>query len=64
MATHQVLIAGQWRNSDATQTFQASDPRAATSIAEDYPVSSWSECEAALDAAGVAYAQLREMPDE
>ena len=52
MATHQVLIAGQWRDSDATQTFQASDPRAATLIPEDYPVRSWAECEAALDAGG------------
>ena len=64
MATHQVLIAGQWRDSDATQTFQASDPRAATLIPEDYPVSSWAECEAALDAAGAAYTELREMPGE
>jgi len=64
MTTHKVLIAGQWRDSDATGTFQAEDPRAAAKINEDYPVSSWSECEAALDAATKAFAQLRQLPRE
>jgi NADP-dependent aldehyde dehydrogenase len=62
MATHQVLIAGQWRDSDSTGIFQAVDPKAATPIAEDYPISSWAECETALDAAAAAYEQLRQMP--
>ncbi len=64
MATHQVLIAGQWRDSDSTGTFQADDPKAAAAIAEDYPISSWSECETALDAATEAYLQLRTMSRE
>ncbi|MFT5303605.1 MAG: alpha-ketoglutaric semialdehyde dehydrogenase [Mariniblastus sp.] len=64
MATHQVLIAGQWRDSDSTGTFQADDPKSATPIAEDYPISSWAECETALDAAVTAYATLRTMPRE
>lgn len=64
MATHQVLIAGQWRDSDSTGTFQADDPRAAAPIPEDFPVSSWAECEAALDAAATAYAALRLLPRE
>lgn len=57
--THQVLIAGQWRDSNSTGTFQADDPKAAVAIPEDYPVSSWDECEAALDAATEAFSQLR-----
>ena len=64
MTTHKVLIAGQWRESDATGTFQAEDPRAATAIAEDYPVSSWAECAAALDAAVEAFGQLRHRTPE
>lgn len=64
MATHPILIAGQWQASDSTGTFQAADPRAATSIPEDYPVSSWADCESALDAASVAFEQLRIMPRE
>lgn len=64
MATHPVLIAGQWRPSDSTGTFQADDPKAATPIAEDYPISSWAECETALDSAVNAFSQLRQMPRE
>ena len=62
MAVHKVLINGQWRDSDSTGTFQADDPKAAAPIAEDYPISSWAECEAALDAATVAFQQLRGTP--
>ena len=62
MATHQVLIAGQWQDSDAIDVFQAEDPRAATKIGENYPVSSWAECEKALDAAVVAFSKLRRLP--
>lgn len=64
MATHQVLIAGKWQTSDATGVFQAEDPQAASPIPEDYPVSSWAECEAALDAAVAAFAELRSTPPE
>jgi alpha-ketoglutaric semialdehyde dehydrogenase len=64
MANNPVLIAGQWRDSDSTGTFQADDPRAAAPIPENYPVSSWAECEAALDAAASAYVQLRSIPRE
>ncbi|MFK7766370.1 MAG: aldehyde dehydrogenase (NADP(+)) [Mariniblastus sp.] len=62
MPTHQVLIAGQWRDSDSTGTFQANNPRAASPIAEEYPVSSWAEVEVALDAAVTAFEKLRTMP--
>lgn len=61
MPIHKVLIGGTWRDSDATGTFQADDPQAAAAIAEDYPVSSWSECEAALDAAVVAGERMRSL---
>ena len=60
--SHKVLIAGNWRDSDGTETFQADNPAEAASIQEDYPVSSWGECENALDAAVAAFEQLRKLP--
>ena len=64
MATHQVLIDGQWRDSNSTGNFQANNPKTATPIAEDYPVSSWAEVESALDAAVVAFEKIRQLPRE
>ena len=64
MATHPILIAGQWRPADSTETFQADDPSAAAAIPEDFPISSWADCEAALDAAVSAFAKLRQLPRE
>ncbi len=61
---HQVLIAGKWQDSNATGTFQADDPKAASPIPEDYPISSWAECESALDSATTAFESLRAMPRE
>lgn len=62
MATHKVLINGQWSDSDHSGTFQAEDPSRAAFIDGDYPISRWSECERALDAAQAAYDVLRGMP--
>ena len=62
--THQVLIAGKWQASDSTGTFQADDPAAAAPIEDKYPISSWAECETALNAATEAFQKLRSMPRE
>ena len=64
MGIHKVLIAGAWRDSDANADFQASDPKAAQKIEESYPVSSWAECELALDAAVAAFEALQDTPVE
>ena len=64
MPAQQVLIAGKWRDSDSTSTFQADNPRSASPIPDDFPVSSWAECEMALDAATSAFEKLRAMPRE
>lgn len=61
MVTHKVLISGQWRDSDSTGAFQADDPKAASFIEGEYPVSSWAECEAALDAAVNAFEQMKSL---
>lgn len=58
---HKVLINGEWRNSESSGTFQAENPTTSSMINEDYPISTWGECEQALDAATSAFAELRKM---
>ena len=54
-----VLIAGEWREADAASTFQAHNPNTREALADEYPVSSWSDCEAALASAAEASVALR-----
>lgn len=62
--TAKVLIAGTWRDADATGTFQATDPNTNEKLATEFPVSSWADCDAALDAAADAAEQMRKLPAE
>jgi NADP-dependent aldehyde dehydrogenase len=64
MSTQPVLIAGKWRTSDSTGTFQAENPATKAPLSEVYPISSWADIDAALDAATHAAAQLRRDSDE
>lgn len=57
-----VLIAGSWREAAASGTFQATDPNVNTTLDAVFPVSSWSDCDAALDAAVGAARELRRLP--
>ncbi|QDT02914.1 NADP-dependent fatty aldehyde dehydrogenase [Rubripirellula lacrimiformis] len=57
-----VLIAGQWRDAKVAGTFQATDPNKNTKLEAEFPVSSWADCDEALDAAVDAAAQLRKLP--
>lgn len=57
-----VLIAGKWRPADASGTFQAANPATGETIAEAYPISAWTDCDAALTAAADAFQQLRCVP--
>ena len=54
-----VLVAGEWRDADHQQTFQATDPNTNTKLDAEFPVSSWADCDAALDAAveGIRFTQ-------
>jgi NADP-dependent aldehyde dehydrogenase len=61
-AQQPVLIAGQWRMADAIGTFQAVNPRTREPLGEVYPVSHWSDCDAALEAAASAFQAMRQMP--
>lgn len=57
-----VLVAGQWRDADYQSTFQATDPNTNTTLPAEFPVSSWADCDAALDAAVEAARELRKLP--
>ena len=61
---HPVLIAGEWRSADADKTFQADNPATRQAIADEYPVSNWSDCDAALDAATEAARVMRGLSGE
>ncbi len=62
--THPVLIAGEWRPASANKTFQADNPTTREAIADEYPVSSWADCDAALDAAVGAAREMRKLSGE
>ena len=55
----QVLIAGQWRDANSNESFQASNPATREPLANEYPVSTWEDCDAALTSAAEAAVGLR-----
>ncbi len=61
-AVRPVLVAGQWRDASHQDTFQATDPNTNTKLPAEFPVSTWEDCDAALDAAVDACATLRTLP--
>ncbi|TWT38761.1 aldehyde dehydrogenase (NADP(+)) [Blastopirellula retiformator] len=59
-----VLIAGQWKAADSSDTFQADNPATKQPLAPHYPVSNWSDVDAALSAAAEASTALAQLPPE
>ena len=59
-----VLIAGQWREANASSSFQAANPATREVIAAEFPVSTWEDCNEALDAAAAAAVALRQVSGE
>ncbi len=57
-----VLINGQWRDSTGTDSFQAENPATCELLPDVYPVSSWEDCDAALEAATAAAEALWDLP--
>jgi NADP-dependent aldehyde dehydrogenase len=55
----QVLIDGKWRAADGEGTFHAENPAKGDALPLAFPISRWSDCDAALDAATEAAAELR-----
>lgn len=65
MSNQPVLIDGAWREAAAAGQFQADNPKTKQALPHVFPVSSWADCEAALDAADRAAAELRQTaPDK
>lgn len=61
MSKH-VLIAGQWREANSSGTFQATDPNTTKTLPDEFPVSTWADCDEALDAAVQAAAEMKKLP--
>ncbi len=64
MVTRPVWIGGEWRDADAIETFLAENPATREPILDSYPVSSWKDCDDALDAAAEAAEALRGTPTD
>jgi NADP-dependent aldehyde dehydrogenase len=64
MSLQPVLIAGQWRASKSSGSFQAENPATQEKLPNSYPISAWDDCDAALTAAAQAAAELRTLPAE
>jgi len=62
MNTHPILVAGTWNPSGTEDTFQAQSPRTGQALPDRYPISSWSDCDQALDAASTAFEELIQCP--
>lgn len=63
-APEPILVAGRWRPATAAAIFQAVDPATATPRDAVWPVSTWADCDAALEAAAAAAATLARLPAE
>jgi NADP-dependent aldehyde dehydrogenase len=64
MATESILINGHWRPANSSSTFRAENPATMEPLPEEYPVSTWADCEAALAAATQAAAEMRALSGE
>ena len=64
MPTQPILIAGQWRPAHATSFFQAENPALGQKLPDEFPISDWADCDAALTAAVEAAELLKNTPAE
>ncbi len=64
MKTEPILLAGAWRTSHASGTFHAFDPRSKEPLDDHFPISSWQDCELALNAAQSAAKVMATLPAE
>ena len=62
MTAQPVLIDGSWRTASGAETFHAENPATRQPLPDVYPVSSWEDCSAALDAAARAHETLQAAP--
>ena len=59
MTQEEIFIAGDWREARAPETFRATNPATKEPTDALYPVSSWADCDAALEASQKAYQVMR-----
>lgn len=64
MTVQPILIAGQWRAASANATFRADNPATRQPLPEEYPISSWQDCDDALASAARAFGVLRSLPGQ
>ncbi|MGI8982446.1 MAG: aldehyde dehydrogenase (NADP(+)) [Pirellulaceae bacterium] len=64
MPIQPVLINGSWRPASASSTFRGENPATTEPLPEEYPVSTWQDCDAALAAAVEAAAEMRSLDGE
>jgi alpha-ketoglutaric semialdehyde dehydrogenase len=64
MSVQLVLINGEWRAAKASGTFRAENPATGEALPDEFPISTWSDCDAALTAAAGAAVILRGTPAE
>jgi NADP-dependent aldehyde dehydrogenase len=57
-----VLIDGSWRAAVASGTFAATNPSTGVQISEQFPISTWSDIDAALNASVKAFEEMRSLP--
>lgn len=58
-----VLINDEWRAANASGSFQAENPATKSALPDEYPVSTWEDCDAALNAAAGAFNELLTTPN-
>jgi NADP-dependent aldehyde dehydrogenase len=59
LSARPVLLRGEWRASQGTQTFQAVNPATTEKLADAFPISPLPEVETAVEAASLAAEQLQ-----
>lgn len=61
---HQVLINGQWRAAKSSGSFAVDNPATGEKLADQFPISTWADCDEALAAAAAASVALRTFSPE
>jgi NADP-dependent aldehyde dehydrogenase len=59
MSIQPILVAGQWRAAKASGTFHAENPATGEKLPDEFPISTWADCDVALAAAAEAAIILR-----
>lgn len=59
-----ILVAGRWQPAEAAGHFQAYNPSTCELLPEQYPISTWADCEQVLNAASQAAEELKQLPTE